>query len=384
MRLNLNKLILEEMANGVIQVDRNGAVVGNNRASEPWVARFRMLQPYLRRAIDEEVKGLAQFPMPLEQELVKQEPKDHNWKVWLCKDGRSGYAIFIVDHPHRGASSSKRPAPAEEPAVRTDGPFMALLGEAARKQLAELQSLLRGPMDAAARDDARILRSAQGAELLLQHLSDLSSLKQRDLVFADQRIALQQLVGGAIEAARGHPNDKAVSYVFEPGVEQHGVLYGNFEWLSYALGTLLCALYRGAPKQSCIEVGSHQFGDFIVVKGSVRWGGNARPVAAPNPPQGVRASDAQGPAHASIVDSAAMLISERIIELHSGRLRMTRPASDADEGYRGAIESFQLTLLTGMPEHDRSRASCAECPVVRQSHAFAQDFSELLNRQHSR
>ena len=384
MRLNLNKLILDEMTHGVIQLDRRGVVVGYNRASEPWLSRFRALQDSMKRAIDEELRGKAQFPIPLDRELAVQEPRAHNWKAWLCKDGRNAYAVFIVAHPYTGAVSVTADAPQGPAEKAAPDNYMALMGDAARGQLTQFQEQLRASVTAGGRDVAGILRNALGLSQLLQHMSDLSLLSQRDLVFSDQRISLSRLVGEAIEEAQRRSNDKAVSYTFEPGVEQQGVLYGNFVWLNYALVTLLNAMYKAAPNYSCIEIGSHQFGDFLVVKGNVLLVGNAKPVRLARSCDSRSASELNGVANSALQEEVAMRISERIIELHGGRIKLNYPQSDAGEIQHATIDSFQLTLLTGMPEHDRSRASCAECPAVRQAHAFAQDLSELLNQQSQR
>jgi hypothetical protein len=44
------------------------------------------------------------------------------------------------------------------------------------------------------------------------------------------------------------------------------------------------------------------------------------------------------------------------------------------------IESFTLTLPTGLPLHERSRASCTECRINLQTQAFAADVATLLTK----
>jgi len=70
----------------------------------------------------------------------------------------------------------------------------------------------------------------------------------------------------------------------------------------------------------------------------------------------------------------------RIIALHAGQLKLVTlaPEVGADPG-NPAIESFTLTLATGQPAHERSRASCDTCPKAMQALAYAADLAQLLN-----
>lgn len=75
-----------------------------------------------------------------------------------------------------------------------------------------------------------------------------------------------------------------------------------------------------------------------------------------------------------------MLMAQRILELHSGQLKLVLlPINEStDHELAAPIESFTVTLLTGLPLHERRRASCGQCHLTLQTQAYAQDMAALL------
>lgn len=76
--------------------------------------------------------------------------------------------------------------------------------------------------------------------------------------------------------------------------------------------------------------------------------------------------------------SIRMPLCQRIVELHCGSLKIEwlGGPDHAGEG----VASFVLTLQSGLPEHERSRASCSACRLNLQAQAYANDIAHLLEQ----
>ena len=367
MHLNFDPSILDQMTEGVILLDRQAVIVSANKAAQFWLASCRQLAPVLKRLMDEEVAGRLHLPVAIDKLVGAHAASKIQTKAWLCKNGHRDYAIFIV--PPRLRLKS------EPVAQAIDKRFVALFGDQIRHQIADVRASIGE--HGAAPAEASLRQKIEHLDFMLAEISKLSELMQRDQVFGAERIELNALLADLLaqEAAQ-----HSVRHVFTPGSAPQGVLYGDVAWLTYALRVLIQALWRGAPPQSHLVISTRQLGDFIIVSGQTGFGSvpahaTARSLPAPGN-EAASAWVAQG--HAA----ARMALCQRIVELHSGFLKvsaLSAPEVDSAEPGQG-VESFVLTLLSGLPEHERSRVSCSDCRLNLQAQAYAKDIAQLLEQ----
>jgi hypothetical protein len=370
MRLNLDSPLLEQMTEGVILISRQAQVQGYNRAAAPWLTQARAMLGVFKTLIEQEVRGRVTLPLRLGVWHAKVHDQARPGLAWLIMDGRRDYALFIVPE------SASAPALATQQASpATEQGYLRLLGADACAHLQTLRKLLEQPGCNAAELATQASRVAQ----LLQEISDLSLLLQQDEVFVDQRLVLADIVQANLPThAKTQPNELP-QFVFQQHGAQQGTVYGHAPWLGYALRVLFEQLQTSAPPDSRMTISTHQLGNFVVLTGHV-VGDSARlvrkssptPTLAPTLPPSVVGD----PLHQAI----RLLMCRRILELHAGQLKLeyfplAEPTSDAE----APIESFTLTLATGLPLHERSRASCATCPANLQMMSYATDMAQLLH-----
>jgi signal transduction histidine kinase len=367
-RLNFTLPMLERMAEGVILLDRQAAILGSNRAAEPWLASLTVLSAAMKRLIDEEVNGRVQFPVRIDLAVRKSGIHALPADVWLSKNGRRGYAIFIA--PLQFAPKVA-PLQGSSGLPMAEQQYISLFGEEVRHQISQLQAqietLLQGDESALAQNAQTLREQAKAVHQLLKEISDLTQLMQRDLAFTDERIdvaaRMQALV---LELAPAQIN-RDITLSFTPDPVRSGAVYGNTPWMDYALRALLTSLIHGAPQHSRIALDAKQMGDFMVFTGRV--GGDYAQSHIST------AGSAEVPllpvAKQSMQDATSLLMCRRIVDLHGGQLKLELlPSSD--------VESFTLTLATGAPPNERSRVSCAECRYPLQAQSYAMDLASLL------
>jgi hypothetical protein len=194
-------------------------------------------------------------------------------------------------------------------------------------------------------------------------------LFQRDKVFLDDRLSLVTLIKDILPALPHQRGEHAIHYKLVETLNQLGALYGDAAWLKYAIQSLLTGLGESAPPHSQVVLELRQLGDFIVFTGGVHA---ARELRQSNDDR--RNKEATPPVERDI----RLLMCQRIVQLHGGRLKVSVSTSNGPDEHSTGIESFTLNLLTGMPDHDRSRISCADCRYTLQAQAYAQDLSALL------
>ena len=373
MQLNFTTLMLEKMAEGIISIDRQAAVLGHNRAAEPWVASTKNLAPALRRLIGEEVQGRVLLPVRIDLAARQGEAKVPAADVWMVKNGQRDYAIFIAALGRMPEAQPLLAAPVQASPQVLETHYISLFGDEVRHQLAGLQ----GQLDSLIQDQGpdpvhhtqELITQAALVSQLLKEISDLTQLMQRDLVFADDRMDPAALIGTLMLELAPAKLVNDITLSFDPEAKQQGLVYGNKPWMEDALRVLLKSLIHGAPKHSRIALGLRQMGDFVVITG--------------------RVSNAFTPLHLSLRTSAeqphqpatgqdagiamSMLICQRIIDLHGGKLKLEWLPS-------AKVESFTLTLVTGAPMHERSHASCRDCRVPMQALSYAEDLASILSQ----
>lgn len=373
MRLNFDMTLLERMTEGVVLLNRQAQVMAHNQVAEPWLPPVTAMAAGLKRLIDAEVQGRVQLPSRIDlfgpAARVRSQPAD----AWLCKNGRTEYAIFIVADMGRPHDSPTRPPEVSEK------PFVALLGAAVLDQLVALRGLLQLG-DLVPRAEPAVLRAqCLRVERLLRDISELATLKQRDQLFADERLQVSEILRTLLPTLVTRRGDYTVTYAFEPDQREQGVIYGHAQWLTYALRAMLEALADSAVSHSRIPIGVRQMGDFVVITGHLvdSRSSRAMPAAA-----GMAAATPPPSEVVGEVSDAAIRrqLCQRIIELHGGQLKlaMVDPNSSADDP-GNPLDSFSLTLATGLPDGERSRASCGSCRYVLQAQAYAVDMAQILS-----
>jgi hypothetical protein len=371
MRLNFDLPLLNKLSDGVIQINRMAKISGYNRAAEPWLKSCNAMLGVLKQLLDLEVRGRIKLPVKLGLWTSNNGNMATTGDAWLIMDGPNGYAIFIAPNASSTGDIDKLP-----PLSKSEIGFVNLLGDEARTQLSILQMLLP-QADAQTLNSVELAVQCKRVDHLLQTLSELAQLLERDDVFADERLVLADLVRASFPSAHANPNH--ADFVFDAERSEPGMVYGNAPWLSYALRSLFDSIQHSAPPRSQINVAIQQMGNFAVLTARVaasQASSRARTlIAAPAPDAanagtGLQHRDAQ----------VRMLMCRRVIELHAGQLKLARLPAATDKADLAPIESFTLNLPTGLPSHQHGRASCALCPHILQEQAYASDLAQLLNQ----
>lgn len=367
MRLNLDMNILRQMTDGVVVLDRYAQIVAFNKIAEPWAPRCQAISAALKRLIDEELSGRLVLPLYIELQTDRHSTDHQRADAWLCKNGRSEYAVFIVSHGPAAAADGTTSKP-----KRGQRNLLALVGNDVREQLSILRALIQPSGSQLPLAPAAIEQQCKKVEQLMQEVTDLSQLLEHDEVFAGERLSLADLIENILVSLP--PNASQATIELHTGTDTLGPVYGNGAWLSYALRLLISCLIAGAPRRAVIQLATQQKGNFLTLRGHISETRNGRTATVrPHP----------APVNAEPVDENAssiqMMMCKRIIELHAGQLQLTSPPTDKNTLQSPSkIESFTLTLMTSMPAHERSHASCADCRHVGQALSFASDMARLI------
>ncbi len=373
MRRNLDLPLLDKLAEGLILLNRKAQVLSHNQVAEPWVKQAHAMQGVLKDLLDLEARGRIKLPVKLGLWSGKTATDEHPGEAWLIMDGRHNNAICIVSVQSSNDAATKL---MHLPVVEQN--FLSLLGDEARSQITALRLLLSPQSGHALHDPVAITLQSQRVESLLQELSDLSLVMQRDEVFADERLNLTELVGAALPPV-ALPVDPELA-VFSMGQDStaQGVVYGHTAWMRYALRVLFETLRDSAPARSQINIRTRQMGNFVIITGHVAAIAHRRSSKATAQQA---ATDGNATPAESRDSRVRWLMCRRIIALHGGQLKLAfLPAAGADDASNPPIESFTLTLGTGQPVNERSRVSCGTCRHVLQGQAYAFDLSQLMNQ----
>lgn len=355
MNLNLDLSLIEKMREGIILLNGDAEVSAYNSAASGWLREYIALTESVRTLIKRAASGLLTLPTTVQMRGGWTSDSPDPVDAWLCQDGADGFALIITQESP------------EQELKASESRFVALLGEQSRQEIVKLLHLLRSATKPGEIDRTAILQQSARVDRLLVEIEQLSTLFQRDKVFLEDRLSLISLLKDVLKELPYQRGEYAISYTLIETRDLLGVLYGDAAWLKYAFRNLLSALGVRAPPRSQVVLDLRQLGDFIVFTGRVNNAPGARRGQTK-----ARDSDPASPLERDI----RLQMCQRIIELHGGRLKLTFTGA-ADEPGSG-IESFTLNLLTGLPDHDRSRASCAQCRYVLQSEAYARDLSTLM------
>ncbi len=371
MRLNLDSTILRHMSEGVILLNANGRHVGHNPAAEPWLSACAASEPSLKRLIQEELMGRVELPVRIDLGLTRQSLADLKW---LCKNGRREYAVFVVPSSGsmRTGSEVRNQRRSTQP---NDLKYSALLGAPIRVELARLRVDLRSALDAACRDsEQHLIEPIKKIQKLLTQLDELAETAGADLALENERIELIPMLQSLI---RDLPVGRVREYQLDRGPADVGPVYGVVKWLRYALMALLQSVGRMASPQSKVVISVRQMGDFMVVTcglSSANFGAHRLTPEILRP---------EAPAESEVRDNyLAAAIGLHIIELHGGKIR-GMAGGKATTSWMQPIDSFTMTLPTGLPPSERSRTNCAHCRHTVQAQAYARDIARLISAEHN-
>lgn len=357
MNLTLSTATMNLMSDGIILLDQKGRPREVNAAAQPWLRRCVEFTQKWARSVEQVQAGSVTLPLVVDIDTAGDGPPPAT--VHLLKNGNHGYALLI------------RPMHAVLPKsahyARSD--FLVLLGGDVRKEIARFSSRLHESQNSIARS-ADLMQQATRLNKLLTEVGDLADLVQRDEVFADERLAVADIVRAILPRLPRTNGEDTIRYVLTDSNGNLAPVYGNQKWLSQALHTLLARLGRDCPEHGIVAIDLRQIGDFLVINGratadSAGW------YAGPTVALAARSAD-----------SLEAEICHRIIELHGGQIKVRLIDKEAaPEGGEaiGPIESVTLTLPTGVPSGDRSRVSCAECRITLQSMQYARDLAEMMS-----
>lgn len=367
MQLNIDSSIVDQMAEGVIVLNFKADVLRHNAAAKSWLPACQAARQTIRRLIVEAITGQISLPISADFLMDAEPSVAAGTKAWLSKNGPTEY-LLIVSAPRLAESVAETPTRSDVAGHH----YMTLLSDQVREKFEELQLV------AEFIEMPPVMRElTTQVDSLVKEMGDLSMLLQRDEVFAAERIDLNDLIQASLHqlAVQG---GRLGRDALETDFAQLGAIYGNTRWLAYALEVLFHGLVRGMAPSTHLQISTRQVGDFVVLSGR-DVPGTATQAAVTE--VGVTASDRVVSASRDPIRlSTRMLMAQRILELHSGHLKITFLPLEVspDQELAAPIESFSVTLLTGLPLHERRRASCAQCPLTLQAQAYAQDMAALL------
>lgn len=356
MNLTFDSAATKMLSDGIILLDPSGQPREANAAAEPWLRRCIELTPHWAKQVGLERAGTLKLPVTIDLDSGDGEtPSAH---VRLLKNRNAGYALLI------------QPLQTARPQAHKSGNLglLALFSGKVREEVAQFSTRLR-EFNHSEVQRAELRRQAAALDVLLAELDAMAELDQRDEVFADERLSLAEIVQSTLPSLPRTTGDKPIRYVLTESGKEMAPVYGHRKWMRQALYTLLARLGRSCPEQGRVTIDLRQIGDFVVMNGRT---------TTPTPD-----GFALSAAHAAGLPGEELRaeICRRIIELHGGQLKIRYANSELkpqEQDEAGEIESISLSLPTGVPEGDRSRVSCAECRITRQSMQYARDLAEMM------
>jgi len=344
-------------------------------------AAERLLPLYLagREAWKREIDKLGRVPakLPKRLDLAGEFPQAGTWEIWLSEvtDSDSGYALMFC--PLLRESAAPRSATGE----------LALIGSALREELKayseHLQQASRGFLPALAtlcgasetclqqasrkfldraqaRERDRLIAETQHLALQFLELAKLSELHERSPMDDQERIAFDTLIARVLA---GMPGAGATRFEFNTAGASFAPVYGNPDWLSYAVRAYLLRLGAGLEEGARISLALRQLGDLLVLDANIVIGKTALVLAESGSPE-------EEPS-APVVDIRLML-AERLLHMLGGEVE-ARPAE-----HQNRIEAFTIRLPASHPHEARRIGRCQTCPETRQALEYAKELATRL------
>lgn len=353
--MTLDKVAINQLSDGIVLLDGKGAITDINRMAPASLKCVIANRGRIAGWVSEAVKG--KLPLPADLSLPNAGAADvAALPATLCANGRRGFAMVIRAAAQLNGDSRGR-----------GRDVMPLIGEALREELRTVADRLRH-YNPTGNEAGKLRKQAVRLERQLREIAALAELGGRDMVFSEHRIQLAGVLHDLLPRLPRRTGEAAVHYLIEDSGDDLGSVYGNLVWLQQALCSLLGRLAGGCPPGGQVRIALRQIGDHVVM--SARFVTRAEAAFVPAAEQVVRDGNL-------LEDGVSMEICRRIIELHGGQLRFEPTPGSTDEE-AGPVDSFTLTLPTGLPVADRSRVSCAECRITHQAMQYARDLAEMM------
>ena len=369
MHMKFDQQLADQMVEGLVYLNHKGELLHSNKAAAVWLPACRSAMPAIRRLIAEEMTGHTQLPASADFVLGTELEGSAAPQVWLNKNGPQVYVLMFL--PPRMEAASKAQVSKSD---IVGNHYVMLMGNQIRAQITALHAAVQS---SSLPPELRAITWQLDA--LLHEVGSLALLIQRDQVFSSDRIDIDTLLQTCLKRlAEG--DERAARHELERNDSPHGSVYGDAQWLSYAFEALLFGLVRGMAPRSHLQISARQVGDFVVVTGRDMYASAHRAMrCAELLTPDTSAVQMTPPDPVQI--STRMLMAQRILELHSGYLKLTYlpMLEQTEHPLARPIESFSVTLLTGLPQHERSHVSCTQCPFSAQAQAYAEDMAQLLD-----
>jgi hypothetical protein len=357
--LLLIESISGRLRDGLLRLDANGQVRSANSAARPWLRDCIYQAATFAGLIAAVKRGRLVLPRRLSVLDDCQHCADSPQEVWLDHEGKHNYVLLILPRPAAATVASKQgPAYPEN--------FVNLIGADLRAQVEQVCEQLDAVGEPGFSPE-ELQRLAPGISAGLRELNGLAELYQHEQPFTDERFGLAPLLAEILPGLPRQSGPFAIrySYLEGPGI---GQIYGHRVWLRRALNSLLGRLGEGCPPGHQINTSLRQFGDFVIVAGAVAVD-RSRPALV----HGQVAQTGRG-------YGLGLPACQRIFELHGGALKIEySPRNDESSNTTARIESFVLTLPTGLPAQGRASASCGDCRISRQAQETLRDLVQLMD-----
>ena len=349
--ITLPPALLDKLGEGFITLDAKGRPQSVTQAARPWLRPAIEKSAELASLIQASKAGKLQLPVQVNLSSATTDGPDDSPDAWLFPNEANRYALLIRRNPTRS--------------TQTDvGPFLELIGHGLSKAFALIAKALRHEERAPADP---LLERVSGFESLLRQIAGLAALHDPQSGQFEERIVLTSVLQDIIDdlhTAAGPRLDLERGSDMVPGV-----VYGSTYWIVNTLDALVRQLRRSCPPLARVRLLLQQVGDFIVVNGLVDSG-------TPVPPIGGLPAGAGSPA----AHGLQLPFSEYIVATHGGTLRLRDMPTEDPGALRGEnLESFTLTLPTGVSADNRNPRDCPRCRVhVLQLRQYAVDLASLL------
>ncbi len=357
--LLLVESISERLRDGLVRLDANGQVRSANSAARPWLRDCIYLAATFAGLIAAVKRGRLVLPRRLSVLDDCQHCANSPQEVWLDHEGKHNYVLLIL------------PRPAAASAASTQGPaypenFVKLIGAELRSEVEQVCDQLDAVGEPGISPE-ELRRLAPAICTRLRELNGLAELYQHEKPFTDERFGVAPLLAEILPGLPRQSGPFAIRYshLEGPGI---GQIYGHRVWMRRALNSLLGRLGEGCPPGYQVNTSLRQIGDFVIMAGAVVVDRSRPAMPHGKVPQSGRDYGLGLPA------------CRRIFELHGGELKIEYSTSDVESSNScGRIESFVLSLPTGLPVHDRSSASCGDCRIFRQAQETLCDLVQLMD-----
>jgi hypothetical protein len=368
MKVNIDIKLIKELLDGVIFIDRAGHVLDFNSAARPYLNSCFDSEEKLAHAIEKCIANETDGPVAIF--FAGTDPGLQNSvDVHLCMNENNGAVIFITrrnkgDFPTTFASTTTN--------------TVDLLGDAMRHQMTHiLERLGRINLQRTDQEFTPLTGDIERLSRYLVAMDQLSMLYRGDSFQREEKIQLLDMINAVLVALPEQRCDYAINRILSDPKERMGTLYGNPDLLKSGLRSLFESMGDSSPPRCQVELRLRQSGNYLVLTGGF--------VLPRSPSLSKVQKTNQGKEPRYVAESQTDLrlsIARRIFEMHGGKLKISETSGVGEDRGDGNIESFTLTLPTGVPYLGKRMSDCEDCPATRQAEVYARDIIRLMPDNH--